>query len=193
MFKAEIKFKKSPKNDLLSYSIDKCDFCNKVNLNYIYYHTLQKKLSKNHFFCNFCIRNKFDCENKDIMLMTYNPLIKNCYHLCVYESQLNDIIASHKKTGLLHPAFYYDDETFKWFVDFKKIGNEVSFDSVIHNIINTIICFNPSQNVKNFNAISNYNKIYNYVNNFYKTRKTNKYNILSIGGKNTDFSQVNMI
>jgi len=198
MFKSEIKIKKSLKNDLLSYKVDKCDFCNKVNLNYIYYHELQKKLSKNHFFCNFCLRNKFDC-NKNIMIMTFNVLIKYYYNLYtdnqISYSQLISFIDSHKKTGLLHPAFYYDDDTFKWFVDFGKIGdsdNKVSFDTVVKNIINITFCFNPSENVKKFNVIKSYNKIHDYVYNFYKTRKTNKYNVLSVGGNNIEFNQDNM-
>lgn len=180
MFKSEIKIKKSTKNDLLLYKFDQCSFCEKKKLDYMYYYDLQKKLSKNNFFCSFCLRNNFNKSCENIMIFTFELILKkykNLYNKCkINKMQLQELIDSHKNTGLLHPAFLYDEESNKWFVDFNKIDNDkkLSVKSVFENILNTLVCFNISQ----FKMNINYEKIFNYINDF-KDKKSNK--ILIIG------------
>lgn len=180
MFKSEIKIKKSTKNDLLLYKFDQCSFCGKKKLDYMYYYDLQKKLSKNNFFCNFCLRNNFNKSHENIMILTFEPIIKKCQnHYSKYKIdklQFKELIDSHKNAGLLHPAFLYDEESYKWFVDFNKIDDDkkLSIKSVFENILNILVCFNASQ----FRMNINYKKIFNYINDF-KDKKSNK--ILIIG------------
>lgn len=173
MFKSEIKIKKSLKNDLLLYKFDKCSFCNKSKLDYMYYYDLQKKLSKKDFFCNFCLRNNFNKNTKNIMILTFEPIIKRYNNLSLRKKitswHFQEIINSHKNAGLLHPAFYYDEESYKWFVDFSKIDDnkKLPIKSVFENILNILVCFNTSE----FKININYERILNHINNF-KNKKT---------------------
>lgn len=184
MFKCEIKIKKTLENDFLMYKITKCDFCDKTSLIYDQYYDINKKISKNNSYCNFCLRNELYKKNqKDIMIFTFKPIIKKYYKLylkkTIFYSQVLDFLESHKNTGLLHPAFYYDDDSLNWFVNLTKTHN----DDLQKHILNILCGFNINYLSLNINSIVN--KIKNY--------KSNKQKCLFIGGNKSYFNKNNII
>lgn len=188
MFKCEIKIKKTSENDFLTYKITKCNFCDKKSSTYNYYHNIYQQASKNNFYCNFCLRNEFYNINcKDLMILTFNPIIEKYYKLYlkkrIFYSEVLDFIESHKNTGLLHHAFYYDDDSLKWFINLTKINK----NTLIQHLLNILCCFNINEIT--LNTKSTINKIINYVDNF----KSNKQKKLNIGGNMSTYCKNNII
>ena len=163
-----------------------------MSCDYIYSYDLQKKLSKKGYFCNFCLRNEFN-EKNNIMKLTFNPIIYFYYNQylnkSIFFSQIIDIIECHKKTGLLHPNFHYDEESFNWFVVFNE-KNKNYIENIVKNILNIAFCFNLSQNVLKFNYKEFYNNINDYCFNFLLK---NTKEVLTIGGSEVQFNLNNMV
>lgn len=184
MFKHEIKIIKTSENDFLTYKITKCDFCEETSLVYNQYYDIYQKIKKNNSYCSFCLRNEFYKKNqKDIIILTFNPIIKKYYKLylkrVISYYQILNFVECHKNTGLLHPAFYYDDYSLKWFINLNKTNN----NDLLKHILNILCCFNI--NYLSLNVSSIIKKINNY--------KSNKQKCLIIGGNKSNFKQNNII
>lgn len=185
MFKHEIKITKTSENDFLTYKITKCDFCGETSLVYNQYYDIYQKISKNNSYCNFCLRNElYKKSQKDITIFTFKPIIIKYYKLylrkVIFYSQVLDFLESHKNTGLLHPAFHYNEDSLNWFVNLTKINND---EDLKQHILNILCCFNINYLSLNNNSIIN--KIKNY--------KSNKQKYLTIGGNKSNFNKNNII
>lgn len=141
-----------------------CDFCGKEMLVCpragVFIRSL---LQSKRFFCTFCIRHDFHTKKrKNVLILSFRGIIAYLYYNCyminppnLYLSQIEDMVVNHANVGLLNPAFYYDSETFCWFVDFNKIGNQLGkkclpLDQIINTVNDIISVFNLYDNAKSF-------------------------------------------
>lgn len=129
-----------------------CDFCQKLVCLYPHYRQLYEKISHDRFFCAYCLQNNLNTRgNRNILIASFRGIIGYydlvlCRHeRKLFKSEIEDIIYSHAKAGLLNPAFRYDPESLLWFIDFNKIGHgarKVPVKEVLKTVINILLCFN---------------------------------------------------
>ena len=109
-----------------------CCFCKKtVNINSDNFYSCSN-LSKEKFFCPFCLRNNFNYLEKDICVFSFKGILAYYYYVFykkkstfnLYYSQIKNYIEIHQEVGLNNPVFYYDPQTFLWFINFDKIGKK---------------------------------------------------------------------
>ena len=135
-----------------------CSFCQKTvypqmdDLKVMY-----ENLSGDRFHCPFCLRHGFHTRNnKHILILSFRAIIGYYYYQHyvhafepkLYISEIKEIVEAHVQAGLTNPTFYYDPETYLWFVDFGRVGHgrkKIYFEDVLKTITNILACFNLSQ------------------------------------------------
>lgn len=145
--------------------IRKCNFCGKnCNYNQDQIKILQKLTEDNEFFCNFCIRNRFNTKlNKDVLIFSFRNIIEYFYSQKylngiddrMYLSEIDDAIKLHQQVGLLNPIFFYDPESFLWFVNFAKVGDgkkQISLDSVFETVFGIFSAFDIKDKINGLDA-----------------------------------------
>lgn len=110
-----------------------------------------EKLSADRFFCTFCLRNQFyAADNRHILCMSFRGII-GYYYQSLYStkrmwlSEISDYISEHERAGLSNPIFYYDPDSYVWFVDFRRVGRgrrKVHFNEVLKTVVLTLSVFN---------------------------------------------------
>lgn len=157
-----------------------CDICDKFTLFYPPQRKMCEKLSRNNFYCNFCLQNNFNnrAVKRDLLILSFRSII-GFYYLNyytskkIYYSQIESMIQSHEKTGLIYPFMKYDPETFLWFVDFSKIGRgqkKISVDELIAATINITSCFNLPIVIDGFKTQVFIQKFIDAIDKFYSNR-----------------------
>jgi len=161
-----------------------CDFCGKRMPQKPDPRTLCERLSGEHYYCSFCLRNKFHTKNnRHILMLSFRSLIGYYYYKFyvhpitsmkkIYLSELEDIIKAHEQAGLQNPLFHYDPETFIWFIDFSRIGRngkKIKLNDVLKTIINILVCFNVSDKFYDVKSHLLYKKYEEAIEKFYQSR-----------------------
>lgn len=157
-----------------------CNFCKKTVGFYPSHRKLNEKLSGfGNFYCNSCLQNNFNVNNKHILILSFRGIIgfyHNIIYLSykkIYFSQILDYIDSHVETGLSSPIFRYDPETFLWFVDFAKVGRgrkKIPVSEVLKATINILCCFNLPTVIDNFKTKKLYQKYEEAILKFHSQR-----------------------
>jgi hypothetical protein len=112
----------------------------------------------NRFYCNFCLRHKFyQRDSKDILILSFRGILGYYYYSfyaltkspLMFISEINDYIDLHVKIGSQNPVFFYDNESYLWFVDFSRIGSDkVPIRMVLNTISEILMSFNLLDHVK---------------------------------------------
>ena len=100
---------------------------------------------------NDCLRNNFNYLEKDICIFSFKGILAYYYYVFykknftpnLYYSQIKDYIEIHEEIGLNNPVFYYDPQTFLWFINFDKIGkktNKAPIEEVKKTVNNILDC-----------------------------------------------------
>jgi hypothetical protein len=148
-----------PTNDALpgelsSKIVEKCIFCQKsIEINACNALVIKKLSGPERTFCPFCLRHGFYTKrNKHILILSFRSLIASLYYHTyashtrkLWLSQIQEYIEAHEYIGLKNPVFFYDPETYLWFIDFSRVGTgkkEVPIIEVHRTILNILTCFN---------------------------------------------------
>lgn len=101
-------------------------------------------LSRNRFYCPFCLRNNFqNRSSRNVLVFSYRSIIgyyyckyyvKKATHKKVWLNQLESFIDLHEKIGLRNPVLSYDPTTYLWFADFNKVGKD-SFKAPFNEVL----------------------------------------------------------
>lgn len=167
-------------NDVFHYVAARCNFCQKESgMNEATYKNIVK-LGHGHYYCSFCLRNRFNHKKKGhILLLDFRGII-GFYLNYLYEeggiwySQILDYVRKHAIIGLQNPVFAYDHESMLWFIDFSRVGegsHKVPLEAVHHTIRNILDGFELPKNVKNCSVEKMVDKYKEAVDEYYKTRK----------------------
>jgi hypothetical protein len=92
----------------------------------------------------------------------------------MYIIDIRDMTENHIAIGLQNPIFKYDHETYAWFIDFSRIGDEegkIGMESVLKTLIAMCACFNIYDNVRGINGYKFYKKIEDGVMTFHNLRE----------------------
>lgn len=136
----------------------RCNYCGKLAYANPWQRSNCIKLTGDNFYCTFCLRNDFySTAGQHTYILTFRTLI-GYYYYCFYAipkvcampvQDLQDIIQLHFDMGCQHPAWKYDCETFCWFLDFSKIGeNKIPFKSVLETLVEILAAFRLHEHVK---------------------------------------------
>jgi hypothetical protein len=116
-------------NELTDTFYRVCVFCNKLVR--VSPHNFKSciKMSGGNFYCPSCLRNNFHHRSsRNVLIMSYRAIIAYYYHKLypekMYCYQIKDCLYKHEKIGLESPVMSYDPESFLWFVDFNRIGDD---------------------------------------------------------------------
>jgi hypothetical protein len=135
-----------------------CIFCEKmVRMSHDNYKSCTR-MSRNRFYCPFCLRNNFHLKSaRNVLIFSYRGII-GYYYLKhyrkkvaakkIYLNQIEDFIDLHQRVGLRNPALSYDPDTYLWYADFNKIGTDswkAPYEEVMHSIKWTLSCFEISK------------------------------------------------
>lgn len=158
----------------------KCSFCDKdILLTKTNIGLIERLSGPNGVYCPFCLKHGFYTKNnKHILILSFRAIIGHLYYQNylienkIWLSELEDIIDCHVKTGLKNPLFFYDAETYLWFLDFSRIGTskkKLPILEVHKTICEILLCFNfwdfcPSH------QIACYQKFKDAINKFYEKR-----------------------
>jgi|APGre2960657404_1045060.scaffolds.fasta_scaffold00286_8 hypothetical protein len=168
-----------------------CEFCLKKcesdSKNYIYC----KKLGPDStFFCEFCLRNAFQTQRKNnVLILSFKSIIAWFYFQNylngrprMWFCQIKDYIQAHKEIGLRNPLFMYDEETMLWFIDFSRIGDDgkkIQLESVCETIESVVDSFDLEKNVPSLDVNKFFSKYANSISEFHKKRErpSNKHSL----------------
>jgi len=159
----------------------RCDFCGKETIVHPRNAQVVKRLSPKGFFCTFCIRHNFHTKRRQhIMILSFRALIGYLFYFCyfgrkprLYLSQVEDLIDMHIRVGELNPVFYYDQDTFCWFVDFLRVGKskrKVPVEEVLRTVNEIISAFNPYDNIADFKGNIYAGRFAEAITDFYTKR-----------------------
>jgi len=164
-------------------SFYRCNFCEKeMNLNKERFSFLQKFSNVENLFCNFCIRHGYNTKKKrkDIFAFSFRAIIGYYYNISyygkepnLYFSEIDEFIKIHEIIGLKNPLMCYDPDSYIWFIDFMRVGDDpskVTVTDVMQNIIEILSCFNPYENIKEFKSNKFIEKFDEAVKDFYENR-----------------------
>lgn len=170
------------KGELSEQVYYECDFCGKTVEIKSGCGDLHERLSPDGFHCSFCLRNGFHTKHsKNILAMSFRGIIGWYYYdlylasraMSISVSEIQDCIDSHAKTGLQNPVFFYDDESYLWFIDFGKVGKgrkKVRLDEVLKTVVNILSCFNLYERLTAIRIPAMYQKYEEAVTKFYSQR-----------------------
>jgi hypothetical protein len=159
-----------------------CSFCGKdVALKVGTIH-LHERFSRK-FYCAFCLRHRFFTKNDHHILMTtFRGIIGYYYHAfyrnnftshAMYYSEISEYIDAHVRTGLLNPVFYYDPESYLWFIDFSRVGKgkgKELYEDVLKTISDILFCFNLPHHISSIKMCEVYEKWKEAIDKFYQQR-----------------------
>lgn len=179
-----VKIKEDFGSNLSGRYYNTCTFCGKLvevsDINFKSYENLSPK----NFHCSHCLRHDYHINSKNVLVVSYRGIIGFYYYKFyassnrkLFISQIQDLIEAHVEVGLSNPVFTYDPDTFLWFVDFSKIGNQSNkapysevcetFKSIFNQFDVQIYC-----SVYQSNQI--WSKFYKAIDSYHKTKKRPK-------------------
>ncbi len=131
-----------------------CDFCGKLATNDSV--ILEKLSGPNHFYCEFCLRQRHNTKmGRNVLALSFRGLIAYLYyeiylaHKAISFSEIEDMIADHVFVGLKNPTFSYDVDTMLWYLDFTRIGSTKKKLPVEH-VKNTVLTIMKVLRLPNF-------------------------------------------
>lgn len=158
----------------------KCYFCEKETK------ILKEKTVfslRDKFYCTFCLRNKhYQKDSKNILITSFRGIIgyyyyafhylpKNAY---IFISEIWDYIHLHQEIGLKNPIFYYDPDSFLWFIDFNRVGKtnkKIPIEKVLTTINEILLCFNLFELIRDIQPHKLYLKYEEAILKFYHQRQ----------------------
>jgi hypothetical protein len=162
----------------------RCNFCSKETTLRPAAAALASQLSgANNFYCTFCLRHKFNTKNgRNTLMLSFRGLIGYYYYAfytlpkvpIIYLNQLNDFINLHVEIGKQNPLFFYDEESYLWFIDFSRIGKikgQLPIEEVLKTISEIIMSFGLFDYIKDVKPHLFYKKYEEAVQIFYHQRK----------------------
>lgn len=160
-----------------------CRFCGKdAKINARADKLIHNIVKDDGFHCGFCIRHDLHTRRgKDTLVLSMRGIIAHLYYNCywtkentLFVSQIQDMIDAHALCGQINPVFLYDPDTYLWFVDFRKIGDDskrrISLDEVINTTHDMLSCFNLYQYLKDFKGHKLVEKFDEALIDFFKKR-----------------------
>lgn len=167
-----------PTGELADKTFQSCNLCERQVGLYTAARRMAERLSgsSDSFYCPFCLRNRFNTKaGKDLLILSfkgiigfyYEVLYRNKGDLCY--SQIKDYIQSHREAGLENPVFFYDDQSFNWFIDFSRIGRgnkKVRLSEVLQTVVSILSCFNMAQVVPGANLAKMFEKYQEAISKF---------------------------
>jgi hypothetical protein len=161
-----------------------CTFCQKTMFPLVEdLKVMYANLSGSRYHCPFCIRHGFNTRNsKHVLILSFRAIIGYYYHYHydtptfepkLYYSEIKEIVDFHVETGLTNPVFYYDPETYLWFVDFGKVGHgrkKISVNDTLKTISNILLCFNLNKHLVSPKIHVLYNKYAEAMRKWYENR-----------------------
>ena len=130
-----------------------CVFCDKmVRMSQDNYQSCIK-MSRNRFYCPFCLRNNHHLKtSRNVLIFSYRAIIGYYYikhyrkksHKVLYLNQIEGFIDLHQRIGLRNPALSYDPESYLWYADFNKIGTDswkAPYEEVMQSVKWVLTCF----------------------------------------------------
>ena len=124
---------------------------------------VQSLLRSQRFYCTFCVRHDFHTKKrKNVLMMSFRGIISHLYYHgymikdpALYLAQIEDMVASHVQIGLLNPVFFYDPESYCWFIDFAKVGNQqgqrrIPLSEVLNTVNEILTAFNLYKHLREF-------------------------------------------
>lgn len=160
----------------------KCNFCEKYAKSYERSSEWTQKITGNGNYCTFCVRNDYYTKrNKNILITSFRGVIGYLYYSLykiplnpkLYVSDIEDMIETHRKIGLLNPVFNYDEESFCWFIDFGKIGKsgkKIQVKDVKNTFSEILTSFNLYQLVEGITLYTLVKKYHEAVDAFHQYR-----------------------
>jgi len=172
-----------PEDKLAKSSYRSCYFCEKVVR--IGGDNIQSclRLSRNKFYCPFCLRHDFQFRpSRNVLIFSYRSIIGYYYikhHIkkmgaTIWLNQIEDMIEIHRKIGLRNPVFSYDPTTYLWFADFNKVGSashKAPFEEVLVSAKWIMTAFRLDQVLTMQNADSMWDRYEEAFKVFYKSRQ----------------------
>ncbi len=161
-----------------------CEFCDKVVRIQPSNFRSCLNLSRDSFFCPFCLRNDFHYKSsRNVLIMSFRGIIGYYYYRQygntnkanrLYYSEIETMILRHERIGLQSPVFSYDPITFLWFIDFNRIGTDVRkapFCEVQELVRSLFECFEVQKHFYVQGETMIWDKFNNAVEVFYRERK----------------------
>jgi len=168
------------KSGIFEFVVARCNFCQKESgMKEDDYKNIVK-LGHGHFYCPFCLRNRFNHKKKGhVLLMDFRGIVGFYLHYLydegvIWYAQILDYVRKHSVAGLRNPVFSYDHESMLWFVDFSRIGSDkhkVPIEIVHLTVKDIIDSFDVARNVKSCNPSKILEKYTEAIDEYYKTRK----------------------
>lgn len=175
----EINLISKPVNEVLAFY--NCFFCNKIVIDDVFCE-MNKTLSGNNLYCNHCLRMGFNKKNSKNLIVSFKNIIAYYYYSfyishgkkrTMWFSDIKNLINLHKKAGNRYPFMTYDEDTFLWFINFKKIGKnkkQIKLDNVKKALIDIAKCFEIEKHIHKFNFDKFIENIDEPIKNFYKSK-----------------------
>ena len=158
-----------------------CAFCDKTVRQQSDFRKMAEKLSGDDFFCSFCLRNGLNTKRRNhILIMSFRAIIGFYYYgqyavsqQKISWSEIKACIEAHVEAGLQNPVFFYDPDTYLWYIDFSKVGKgtkKISVDDVMKTIANILVSFNLGHHVKALDVNELYAKFDEAIRKYYEHR-----------------------
>jgi len=159
-----------------------CAFCEKTVRQQNDFRKMAEKLSGDEFFCAFCLRNGLNTKRRhNILAMSFRAIIGFYYygHYCsatgkkISWSEIKTYIESHVESGLQNPVFFYDPDTYFWYIDFAKVGKgtkKIGIDDVMKTVSNILASFNLNHHLKALDVNDFYAKYDDAIRKYYENR-----------------------
>lgn len=160
-----------------------CAYCGKRMELHAEVAKLHERLNEREFYCDFCLRHKFYTKHsRHVLMLTFRAIIAYYYYAYyrahfgsrrMYWSEIQEYVQTHMRVGLQNPVFFYDPDTYVWFVDFSRVGKgkgKVRLEDVLKTICNILICFNIPLHMNNVRMFEIYDKYREAIDKFYSQR-----------------------
>lgn len=173
----------SPPGEIADKFHFECHFCGKPVVLTVGLNNLHHQLQEREFYCNFCLRQRFHTKHARHVLLFTMRAIPGYYYYSFYRAQfgsqkmyfseIRDYLDSHAEVGLLNPVFFYDPETFIWFVDFTRVGRkrgQIRIEEVQKTVANLLVCFNLPIHLTNVRMYEVASRFRDAIDDFYEHR-----------------------